>query len=104
MRPPLSAIEPLTREVSMRTRGDAASAASRVRVGGSAGWRWRCTGPLLLGMLLRLLLLDLLLLLHLRDAEIDLPSDQDERGEHDGEDGILLIVHLGARSRRRARL
>ncbi len=37
-------------------------------------------------------------------AEIDLPADQHERRQHDGDDGVLLIVHLGTRSRRSARL
>src|SRR5262245_63089200 len=125
MRPPLSEIEPERLGVSMRTRGEAASAASRLMVCGvmvppwggrlwrrSRGWRGLRhragsllgKGGRLLRTLLRLLLLDLLLLLHLRHAEIHLPHDQHERGQHDGEDGVLLVAHLGTRSRRSARL
>ena len=44
------------------------------------------------------------LLLHLRDAEVNLPPDQHERGQHDGQDCVLLIGHFGTRSRRSARL
>ena len=63
----------------------------------------------------RLLLLGLLLLLHLRHAEEDLPPDQDKRREDDGEQRVLLVVHVigsssvmsfgavRARSRRRFR-
>src|SRR5262249_56719498 len=43
--------------------------------------------------LLSLLLL-LALLLHLRQTEEDLPSDQDQRRQHDEEERILLIIHL----------
>ena len=65
--------------------------------------RWS-TGRLRAFLRLLLLLLDLLLLLHLRDAEVDLPPDQHERGQHDGQDCVLLIGHFGTRSRRSARL
>ena len=118
MRAPLSAIEPARLGVSMRTRGEAASAASRVmiwpgalpaarrlrrgcrrrlrRARRSAAWSGllRRGAGRLLRALLRLLLLDLLLLLHLRQAEEILPADQHERGQHDGENGVLLVGHL----------
>ena len=71
----------------------------------SGGMLKNCVAGRLLRALLRLLLLlDLLLLLHLRDAEVDLPPDQHERGQHDGQDCVLLIGHFGTRSRRSARL
>ena len=42
MRPPLSAIEPERSGVSMRTRGDWASAASRVNAWAAAGCAGAC--------------------------------------------------------------
>src|SRR5262249_32374117 len=125
MRPPLSEIEPERLGVSMRTRGAAASAASRLmvcgatvppwagacravpRAGGVCGSRpglWRRGGGRPLAPPWRLLRVPLLLLPKLRPAKIPLPHDQHERGQHDGEDGVLLVAHLGTRSRRSARL
>jgi hypothetical protein len=46
--------------------------------------------------LLRLLLFEqrfLALALHLRHADEILPSDQNDRRQHDSENGVLLIVH-----------
>jgi len=59
--------------------------------------RRRLTGLLLRLLLLLLLLLEqrfLTLLLHLRHTDEILPGDQHDRGEHDGQDGVLLIVHV----------
>ncbi len=119
MRAPLSEIEPVSVGVSILTRGEAASAASRVSAvtvpgapgtcgvgagcGGlrrGSGLRLRGAGRLLRG--LRLLLLRLLLLLHLRQADENLPSDQHERRQHDGEERVLLVGHPNGsyRSRR----
>ena len=109
MRPPIRASEPLRRGVSMRMRGEAASAASRDCAGealGSAGDLRRRAGRglrrgaglrrgrLLLRLRLLLLLRDLLLLLQLRNREQILPSDQDDAGQHDGEQQVLLVVHI----------
>src|SRR5262249_26052515 len=76
-------------------RGGRAGLRRRLRCGARCrGGRRRAgllgKGRRLLRTFLRLLLLDLLLLLHLRQAEIDLPRDQNERREHDGENGVLL--------------
>ena len=111
---PLSAIEPRSRGVSIGTRGEALSAASRDSCWpgvGAAPWPdscgcappW-CRGRRLAGLLgrrldlllllLRLELRFLLLLLHLRQADEILPRDQHERGEHDGENGVLLVGHV----------
>jgi hypothetical protein len=57
-----------------------------------------------LRVFLRLLLLDLFLLLDLGQAEIQLPPDQDERGQHDREYGVLLVGHVATRSRPSARV
>ena len=117
MRPPLSAIEPARRGVSMlharrrrerglageRLAGHGGRLAGRLRSGCPARLRRRAglrRGPAaarerrrLLRVLLRLLLLlVLLLLLHLRQADEILPADQHERRQHDGEDGVLLVV------------
>ena len=115
MRPPLSAIEPARRGVSRRMRWEAASAASRVTpcAGAAVGWpgslRRRCRRRLRrragrrawdgLGLFLRLLLRGLLLLLHLWDAEENLPSDQHDRREHDRKDHVFLVGHLTCSSR-----
>src|SRR5260370_19912145 len=50
-----------------------------------------------LGLLLRRLL-GLLLLLEIRQSEEVLPDQQHEAGEHDGENGVLAIVHQGLSS------
>ena len=55
-------------------------------------------------MLLRLLLLDLFLLLDLRQAEIQLPADQDERGKDDGENACSFDQSFATRSRPNARV
>src|SRR3954468_14442709 len=123
MRAPLSAIVPFRRGVSMAVRGEAASTASRVCVCTPAGVAVPGTlsepggavapgagvvpgGPGAGGApgggggagrrlaLLRLLDQRLLLLpLHLRPADEELPADQHERRQHDGDDGVF-IVHL----------
>src|SRR5262245_2847433 len=103
-----------TRRLDVRARRSRkrSIAAHRLRHGAGLSWRlrrrarcrWGLRRPRLLGngrrllrTLLRLLLLDLLLLLHLRQTEIDLPPDQDERGEHDGENCVLLVAHPDTR-------
>ena len=120
MRAPLSAIEPFSAGVSIAMRGVAASTAraglhlagrrggaGRLR-GGAGGWRRagrpgpcrvRAAVPGAPGagrLLLLLLLLQqrlLALLLHLRHADEELPADQHDRRQHDGENGILVVGH-----------
>src|SRR5262249_39696627 len=94
---------------SLRRHGPALGGRLWRRSRGWRGLRDRAGGLLreggrLLPTRLLLLLLILLLLPHRRPAEIPLPHDQHERGQHDGEDGVLLVTHLGTRSRRSARL
>ena len=38
----------------------------------------------------------------LRSVPESLPADQDDRRQHDEQEGVFLVVHLGARSRCRA--
>ena len=120
MRPPLSAIEPVSRGVSIATRGEAAITASRVSCwlgGGAPAWPGTCGAPGCpavpacgagcgCGRLLAccaccccaLSCGFLPLLLHLRHADEILPADQHERGQHDREDGVLLVGHRAALS------
>ena len=92
-----------------RLRGGGAGLRRRLRRGARCRRGLRRAGllgkgrRLLLRTLLRLLLLDLLLLLHLRQAEVDLPRNQDERREHDGENGVLLVGHLQTRRSARSK-
>ena len=116
MRAPLSAIEPASRGVSILTRGDCARVCSRVCAGVAPGWPGACGAPggvwvgaggaVVPGGVCgagwpgtcccwrrRLLLL----LVHLRQADKNLPANQDQRRQHDGEERVLLVVHLMAR-------
>ncbi len=115
MRPPLSAIEPARRGVSMRDARRRASAASRVRsTAPAAGTAVRRRRGRRAAARCRLLPAPLgaagcaaaaaacFCLLHLRHAEEDLPADQHERRQHDGEERVLLVVHLIARIARTA--
>ena len=59
----------------------------------SPGWVQRAFNLLLL-LVLRLELRFLLLLFHLRQADEILPRNQYKRGEHNGENGVLLVGHI----------
>ena len=118
MRAPFSAMEPLTLGVSILMRGEAASASSRVSpVGAPSGCgvcsrlaarrraaasRFRPKGravPARL-LLLRLLLLRLLLLSRRLRHEEELPGEQHDHRQHDGEDKIaVVLVHVAFSSR-----
>ena len=96
----------------MRMRGEAASAASRVSVGaalgspgacgtvpgaacgGAPGWAAGAGCCPCVCCCCLLLLRDLLLLLDLGDREQILPCDQDDAGQHEGEQQVLLVVHV----------
>ena len=110
MRPPLSAIEPCTavgRDWNARRSRERRGAVDRRGGRGAAAWPGTCGGSGLRGCRRRLarlrrcrgallLLLDLQLFLPrflLRHADKILPADQHECREHDGEDGILIVVH-----------
>ncbi len=122
MRAPFSAIDPLTLGVSMPMRGEAASASSRlnpsrrarglrrlacIRLRHAAG-RWRAThlGRLAAGAGLGQALVGLLLVLRqvlvgrrVRHEE-ELPSEQHDHRQHDGEDKIaVVLVHVAFSSR-----
>ena len=110
MRAPFRSMLPLSRGVSMVTRGEAATTASRVRDCGCgvapATARHR-RSPVCgasassdfagARLQLRLLLLFELglaaLLFHLRIADEILPADHDNERQHDGKDGVLVLDH-----------